>query len=995
MTAGQTPAGLWAVWFAFLHGEIAFPEALTRARAPDVVATLDAGEVGSIADAGKDFERAGQALAAVHGYELLIAGLEAHAPSDWQTVTLRRARISAMAAAKTALTDVPDGVLFRWALAQAQDELNGSTDDAVIGEMSFQSGALNLDPYIAGRTLTTRDAYDESIRLWKLRLEQRLGDRYADVADAVRMPEPQDALAAADDWFRNAIAHQPEGDRGLGIKALLQTIQARHALFDLPVIDEEIERLVADALHVLDPKTQAVAYAGVLKMALQFGRHVDPATVEVLLQPSLTAVAANLALGQAHELVTEVVQIVATVDPRRALDLFAEARPLLNFGVEENLGDFLMLALRTMRAAVPATLAVRLRAGTDTAADRAWLDTQPASDETAVACAYVLLAFLALPRCQEPDGRACVARVRERAPAFAARHREALDLLEVKLVDGWAVDARDAGAYGDAVTRFGEAVALAVRAGLIEEAFSELAFLEQLALRYRTAEALDAAARALSDAGLLLQAAAGDRGLWAVVTLAQAVLAMLLERDDAATPTIALLVQTVKGARFASELAAHVPYAEAADPDAVEQLQRIAAVAVEAGGDILGNASVDIDEEALLGVYIRRFDGGAGATAAERLANLQHRFDAHVDDELLPLASAQAQTLTPDALRGCIDEDTVVLDLYLDVDASGARTSLALASTRAETQVVRNADAGTGPIGDQVGALRRSVVQYTPVGLVDPDAQQQLATDATTLFGVPLLAALAAHHAAGRRHLRIVPHGALHFYPLHLLGPVAAPLADDWTVTYLPNLQLARPLRAPADAPRVAIGLSFANDPVLPPLTSSIAETTAVAQVFGTAPIVDGAATKARVLDALGHARYVHLSTHGKHNVVAPAFQCLYVAGNGSADRIFAYELLALDLRGLEVLTLSACETALGRFDRGDNVRGLPGSLLLAGVHAIVGTLWPVASAATATFFPAFYTALRPGVRVRDAFRAAQIACRTAHPKYAHWGAFYLIDRTA
>ena len=139
----------------------------------------------------------------------------------------------------------------------------------------------------------------------------------------------------------------------------------------------------------------------------------------------------------------------------------------------------------------------------------------------------------------------------------------------------------------------------------------------------------------------------------------------------------------------------------------------------------------------------------------------------------------------------------------------------------------------------------------------------------------------------------------------------------------------------------------------------------------------------------------LHLSTHGKHNVIAPAFQCLYVAGATEADRIFAFELLALDLRNLNVLTLSACETALGRFDRGDNLRGLPASLLLTGVQAIVATLWKVGSAPSATFFPAFYTALRPGVRVRDAFRSAQLTCRAAHPLYADWGAFYLMDRAA
>jgi len=268
------------------------------------------------------------------------------------------------------------------------------------------------------------------------------------------------------------------------------------------------------------------------------------------------------------------------------------------------------------------------------------------------------------------------------------------------------------------------------------------------------------------------------------------------------------------------------------------------------------------------------------------------------------------------------------------------------------------------------------------------------------MLGAPLLAALNEQHASGRRHLHIIPHGPLHFYPVHLISPSSKPLAEDWTITYAPNLALTViPSNVEGQPPpppiATSIGLSFEHDPIVPPLTSSIAEATAVATIFGTGPILDAAATKPRVTQTFATSNRVHLSTHGKHNVIAPAFQCLYVAGATEADRIFAYELLALDLRGLDVLTLSACETALGRFDRGDNLRGLPASLLLTGVHAIVATLWPVGSEPAATFFPAFYAALQPGVRVRDAFRSAQLACRAAHPAYADWGAFYLIDRTA
>ena len=89
-----------------------------------------------------------------------------------------------------------------------------------------------------------------------------------------------------------------------------------------------------------------------------------------------------------------------------------------------------------------------------------------------------------------------------------------------------------------------------------------------------------------------------------------------------------------------------------------------------------------------------------------------------------------------------------------------------------------------------------------------------------------------------------------------------------------------------------------------------------------------------------------------------------------------------------EILTLSACETALGRFDAGDNLRGLPASFLLAGARAVVGTLWPVETNASALFFTEFYGAVHDGAVPLDAFAAAQRATRARFPAYRDWGAF-------
>lgn len=104
-----------------------------------------------------------------------------------------------------------------------------------------------------------------------------------------------------------------------------------------------------------------------------------------------------------------------------------------------------------------------------------------------------------------------------------------------------------------------------------------------------------------------------------------------------------------------------------------------------------------------------------------------------------------------------------------------------------------------------------------------------------------------------------------------------------------------------------------------------------------------------------------------------------------------AHELLGMDLRGLELVTLSACETALGRFDVADNLRGLTATLLRAGARAIVGTLWPVETGTSTDFFTAVYTELGRGTTIGRAYSVAQQTTRRVHPQYRDWGAFVLL----
>lgn len=116
----------------------------------------------------------------------------------------------------------------------------------------------------------------------------------------------------------------------------------------------------------------------------------------------------------------------------------------------------------------------------------------------------------------------------------------------------------------------------------------------------------------------------------------------------------------------------------------------------------------------------------------------------------------------------------------------------------------------------------------------------------------------------------------------------------------------------------------------------------------------------------------------------APLFARVYLAGGA----LHAHEILSRDLRGTELVTLSACESALLRYDFLDNGHGLAPAFLRAGARAMVGALWPVAPDTAETFFTELYAHLAAGGTRVDAFRFAQNRTRARHPDYRDWGAF-------
>src|SRR5262249_37697367 len=92
---------------------------------------------------------------------------------------------------------------------------------------------------------------------------------------------------------------------------------------------------------------------------------------------------------------------------------------------------------------------------------------------------------------------------------------------------------------------------------------------------------------------------------------------------------------------------------------------------------------------------------------------------------------------------------------------------------------------------------------------------------------------------------------------------------------------------------------------------------------------------------------------------------------NGLLQAWEIFESVRLDA---ELVTLSACDTALGREMGGEGLLGLTRAFQYAGARSVLASLWKVSDASTAVLMERFYAGLHEGLPKDEALRAAQLA---------------------
>ena len=273
----------------------------------------------------------------------------------------------------------------------------------------------------------------------------------------------------------------------------------------------------------------------------------------------------------------------------------------------------------------------------------------------------------------------------------------------------------------------------------------------------------------------------------------------------------------------------------------------------------------------------------------------------------------------------------------------------------------------------------------------------------------------------------MVPDGKLFSVPFPLLQDSKGVTLDDrFTVRMLTRPESLLNAGVDQSFPKtgkalLAGGLDYARgaEKGAEPLPGTRKEVDAIASILRgdqySVDMLTGTAASERALRKdMEQATIAHLATHGAYrdekeggvgavNALWQSQVVLSQSGNRQSmkrddedGRLYGMELMMWDLSNLDLIVLSACETARGQETFVGGLRGLPTAINIAGAKRSLLTFWPVDDAGTAAFMVSFYDRLAAGQTYPEALRQTRREARDGKIAGAQdprvWAAFVMFE---
>ena len=202
----------------------------------------------------------------------------------------------------------------------------------------------------------------------------------------------------------------------------------------------------------------------------------------------------------------------------------------------------------------------------------------------------------------------------------------------------------------------------------------------------------------------------------------------------------------------------------------------------------------------------------------------------------------------------------------------------------------------------------------------------------------------------------------------------------------------------PPDEEKATQGMVAFGNPTGANLPSAEAEVKGIAQVFPSTDVFFGPDVTKKTLEAPDKLskRIVHFATHGILNASTPLDSYIQLAAGGSPEsaQLTLGEIGGLPFNKVDLVTLSACETAVGNKEPdGGEVTTLAHAFSSAGATTVLASLWSVGDESTKEFMMEFYRQLASGTSKAAALQSAEIkllkSAKFSRPLY--WAPFVLM----
>lgn len=246
------------------------------------------------------------------------------------------------------------------------------------------------------------------------------------------------------------------------------------------------------------------------------------------------------------------------------------------------------------------------------------------------------------------------------------------------------------------------------------------------------------------------------------------------------------------------------------------------------------------------------------------------------------------------------------------------------------------------------------------------------------------------------KQLSFIANGKLRYIPFEALydNKTDEYLIQKFPISYLTRLSSnslqSKAISTPTSAKKV---MAFGNPKPNGKLALKGAETEVqkITQIFpGSEDFINDKATLKTFKIQSPRFSLLHLATHGcfqkggcpdlglKENTLLFADQVLKIG-----------DAALLGLENTELITLSACQTALTTESNGEEISGLAYLFERAGAKATIASLWSVDDKTTQTIMVQFYQNIKKGMSKDEALRQAKLSEIDSHPWF--WSAFVLI----